>query len=67
MLTVDFTVGCVLESIGILVDPKDPSKGSVDIEMSPVLSVPETIFPDEWVDQEFESPVLVEIFCNHLP
>jgi hypothetical protein len=47
-------------------DPKDPSKNRVDIDLSPALSVPETRFPDEWVNQEFGNPVLAEMFCNQL-
>jgi hypothetical protein len=48
------------------VDPKDPSNGSEGVDMSPALSVPEKRFPDEWVDQEFGSPVLSEMFSNQL-
>jgi hypothetical protein len=66
MLCVDFPGGCILESIDISVDPKDPSKGRVDVDLSPALSVPETRFTDECVDQEFGNPVLAEMFCNQL-
>jgi hypothetical protein len=65
MLCVDFPGGCILESIDFL-DPKDPSKGRVDVDLSPALSVPETRFPDIWVNQEFVNPVLAEMFCNQL-
>jgi hypothetical protein len=51
MLCVNLSCGCILESINISVDPKDPSKGRVELDLSPALSVPETIFPDEWVNQ----------------
>jgi hypothetical protein len=64
MLCVDFSGRCILESIDISADPKDPSKGRVDVDLSPALSVPETRFPDEWVNQEFGNPVLAEMFCN---
>jgi hypothetical protein len=47
VLCVDLPGVCVLESIDILVDPMDPSKGRVDVDLSPALSVPETRFTGE--------------------
>jgi hypothetical protein len=48
------------------VDPKDPSKGRVGVDLSPALSVPKTRFTDEWVNQEVGNPLLAEMFCNQL-
>jgi hypothetical protein len=66
MLLDDLPPGARIESVNIIIDEKDSSKGYVDVDISPSLSVPEERFPEEWTDGATGNPVLVEMFCNQL-
>jgi hypothetical protein len=66
MLSVDFPPGARIESVKIIIDEKDSSKGYVDVDISPSLSVPEERFPGEWTHGATGNPVLEEMFCNHI-
>jgi hypothetical protein len=67
MLSVDLPPGARIESVNIIIDEKDSSKGYLDVDISPSLSVPEERFPEEWTDGATGNPVLlVEMFCNQL-
>jgi hypothetical protein len=66
MLSVDLPPGARLESVNITIDEKECNKGYVDVDISPSLSVPEEIFPDEWINADTGNPAIAEMFCNQL-
>jgi hypothetical protein len=60
VLSVDFPPGARIESVNIIIDEKDSSKGyvDVDVDISPYLSVPEERFSEDWPDGATGNPVL---------
>jgi hypothetical protein len=58
MLSVDLPPCARIESVNIIIDEKDSSKGYVDVDISPSLSVPEERFTEEWADGATGNPVL---------
>jgi hypothetical protein len=66
MMSVDLPPGARIESVNIIIDEKDSSKGYVYMDISPSSSVPEERFPEEWTDGATGNPVLSEMFCNQL-
>jgi hypothetical protein len=66
MITVYLPHGVVLQSIDISIDPQDPNKGFIHVDISPSLNVPETHFSQAWIDHFEGNPVLAEMFCDQL-
>jgi hypothetical protein len=63
LVTVDLPPAARVWSIAIVVDPNDSNKGTVSVELSATMSIPEFRFPVHWIEGNIE---LAETFCNIL-
>jgi hypothetical protein len=66
MITVDLPPGSVLQSIAIHIDPQDPNKGFVHVDISPSFSLPDTHISQAWIDPVEGNPILAEMLCDQV-
>jgi hypothetical protein len=63
LVTVDLPPVAAVWSIHIVIDPNDPNKGTVSVELSASMSIPGFGFPFHWIEDNIE---FAETFCNIL-
>jgi hypothetical protein len=61
LVNVDLPPVARVRSVDIVIDPNDPNKGTVSVELSATMIIPKFHFPVHWIEGNIE---LGGTFCN---